>query len=329
MIAVVGAGSVGLVVGARLARAGEDVLFVTRGPEAALRIESEGVRIRYPSTGESWRTRARAVTADRVGAEDVQRGPLLFCVRSAHTEAAARALARSAPAATAVSMQNDVDNEARLAQHFGRVIGVAVRQTCTRTALNEAVSLVGGRLAIGAHPEGGGEDVEQLAGRLRAAGYDVGASQRIAEDKWLKLCVNLTSAPNALIRRVDHTAPEFVEIKVRLLEEAKAALEAAGVTARSCDGRDRSLDDEIAHHRESLALGSSARHLPVYNQVWSALRHGGPVEADAYHRRILDLAAAHRQSAPVNQRVLASLERAVSEGLGPESLGAAQILAEA
>ena len=57
----------------------------------------------------------------------------------------------------------------------------------------------------------------------------------------------------------DHESQAFVSVKVRLLEEARAALLAAGIEARSCDGRDRSLDEEIAFQRESLARGTRAR----------------------------------------------------------------------
>jgi len=168
--------------------------------------------------------------------------------------------------------------------------------------------------------------VEALAGALRAAGYDVGISQRIEQDRWLKLCVNLMSAPNALIRRDDHCTRSFVELKARLLEEARAVLAAAGIEARSCDGRDRSLAEEISYQRRALELGANARPLPLYNQVWSALRHGGPLEADDYHRRILALAAAHQVSAPLNARVLETLERCAREASGPESVRVSEIL---
>jgi 2-dehydropantoate 2-reductase len=212
---------------------------------------------------------------------------------------------------------------------FSRVIGGCVRQTSTRTADNAAVAVGGGRIVLGLWPSGDAPVVHALADALRRAGYDVGLSTRITEDKWLKLCVNLMSAPNALIRREDHATHAFVELKARLLEEGRAILLAAGISARSCDGRDRSLDQEIAHQRASLALGTSARALPVYNQVWAALRHGGAVEADRYHRRMLELAAAHGVSAPQNARVLEALERAVLERTGPESLGAEALLASA
>jgi 2-dehydropantoate 2-reductase len=326
MLVIYGAGAVGLVVGARLARAGLPVLMVTRRPEAAQKIDELGVRIEDVSTGLAFEQRIHAVCGIEAAARRIEAGPVLFCMRSSDTAEAARALAAVAPEATVASLQNDVDNEEKLAAHFGRVIGGCVRQTSTRTADHRAVTMGGGRIVVGAWPSGDLDEATELADALRRAGYDVGLSRRISEDKWLKLCVNLMSAPNALIRREDHAARAFVEVKARLLEEARVILLAAGISARSCDGRDRSLDEEIAHQRASLAQGTSARALPVYNQVWAALRSGSPVEADRYHRRMLDLAATHGIPAPQNARVLAALERAVKDRLGPESLTAGDLL---
>ncbi len=327
MLVIYGAGAVGLVVGARLARAGSPVLFVTRRPEAARRIQEHGVRIEDPATGRAFEQRIEAVCGIEAVAERIEAGPVLFCMRSADTAAAARALAAVAPETTVASLQNDVDNEPALAAEFREVIGGCVRQTSTRTAENVAVAVGEGRVPIGLWPDGDTPAAHGLADALRRAGYDAPISTRIIDDKWLKLCVNLMSAPNAMIRREDHATRAFVEVKARLLEEARAILLAAGIPARSCDGRDRSLDQEIASQRESLTLGTSARALPVYNQVWAALRGGGHVEADRYHRRMLELAAANGVFAPQNQRVLAALERAVRERTGPERLGAQELLA--
>jgi 2-dehydropantoate 2-reductase len=330
MIAVYGVGAVGLTLGARLIRAGQSVLFVARRPEVAERILAQGVRVEHPAEGEAFQVEAPAVVGPAAALERIGPEPLLFCVRRPDLAEAADALATLAPQAPVASLQNDVGGEALLAERFPRVLGVVVRQTCTRTDLNATAALAPGRLVVGAHPQAGAADadVAALAAALRAAGYDVGVSQRIAEDKWLKLCVNLMSAPNALIRREDHTSRAFVELKTGLLEEARAVLAAAGIAARSCDGRDRSLDAEIAWQRTALERGVSASRLPVYNSVWQALRRGGDREAHAYHRRILDLAAAHGLEAPRNRRVLAALERAAREGLGTESLGAAELLGD-
>jgi ketopantoate reductase len=188
------------------------------------------------------------------------------------------------------------------------------------------VALGWGRVVLGAWPDGRSEETGRLAADFRAAGYDVGVSEHIGADQWLKLALNLMSSPNALVVREDHESQAFVSVKVRLLEEARAALAAARIEARSCDGRDRSLDEEIVFQRESLARGTSARRLPVYNQVWSALRHGGPLEADSYHRRILDLAARHGLEAGQNARVLEAVVEAWTVKRGPECLRAADLL---
>jgi 2-dehydropantoate 2-reductase len=327
-IAVYGAGAVGLVVGARLARAGSDVLFITRRREVAELIESDGVRCQDLVAEEAWLVRTPAVAGIRAAAERLEGGPVLFCMRRSETAEAASALARTQPRAIVASLQNDVDNEEILARHFATVIGGVYRQTCTRTAPNSALAAGAGRVVLGMHPRGTGPDATSLAAAFRAAGYDVGLSPCIARDLWLKLCVNLMSAPNALVRREDHETRAFIELKVRLLEEAKEVLAAAGIEASSCDGRDRSLDGEIAFQRAALERGTSARRLPLYNQVWSSLEYGSPLEADGYHRRVLDLAARHGLSLPQNERILAALTRAARDGLGPESAAAEEILAD-
>jgi 2-dehydropantoate 2-reductase len=324
-IAICGAGAVGLAIGARLARAGCAVMFAVRSPEVARSLEDRGVRCDDVAAGSGFRAGARASADPGEAAAFARGGLLFFCVRRSQTAAAARDLAAAEPAA-AVSFQNDVDNEAVLARHFARVIGGVVRQTTTRVA-PDSVRLAGaGRLVLGDHPEGFGATAAWLADRLEGAGYAVGRSRHIVRDKWLKLCVNLMSAPNALIRREDHETEAFVEVKVRLLEEARAALAAAGVDARPCDAGDRSLDEEIAHQRGALERGDSARRLPIYNQVWASLRHDLPLEADGYHRRILELGERAGLALPTNQRVLAVLEETARLRRGPEQSRAVDLL---
>jgi 2-dehydropantoate 2-reductase len=326
-IAIVGAGAVGLVAGARLSAAGLPVWYFVRKEEAARTISREGVRLEDAGSGEVVRARAEAVVG--LGeAPTAAPSIVLLCVRSVDTELVAPALGSAFPQLPVACVQNHVVNEAILAKYVPRVLGVVWRQTCTRIAPNAAVTLGRGRVVVGGYPEGGGEDVDALAGDLRSAGFDVGVSSHITHDKWLKLCVNLMSAPNALVRPSDHATQAFVETKARLLEEARAVLLAAGIPARSCDRRDRSLEEEIAYQRASLIQGTSARRLPVYNQIWAALRNRQPLEADQYHRVILELGTRYGIATPVNTRVLRMLERAHEEGWGPESLGADELLEE-
>lgn len=323
-IRVWGPGSVGLVLGARLARAGEHVQFVGRDPEAVRRIADDGVHFEDLANGEMFRVRADAVTAEQATRDPLAAAPVLLCVRKAQAEIAAAALRRAAPDSFVVCVQNGVGGERLLHSSHPGAIGAVYRQTCTRREPNAAVSVGAGRIVLGGAPRG---DVAALAAVLRTAGYDVGQSKDLERDQWLKLSVNLMSAPNALIRRDDHTEPAFVDIKVALLEEARAVLDAADICAESCDGRDRSLDAEIEFQRDALMRGVSARPLPLYNQVWSALTHGGPVEADGYHRTIIELAHLHGVATPMNDAVLQALDRAVREDRGAECWAAREISA--
>lgn len=323
---IVGAGSVGLALAARLAAGGVRVLLVTRRPEAARLLAERGLVAEDPAT------RVRRGLAVRATAEpaavDATAGPVFVCTRVDAVGEVARALGSRAPAL--VTFQNDVVSEEDAARFAPRVIGGVWRETVTRLADDRVTYQLErpGRAIVGLAPAGGGADVEAVAALLRRGGIDVSVSPAIARDKWLKLCVNLMSTPNALVRREDHATPEFVEVKARLLEEARAALAAAGIDATPCDGRDRTLEAEIRFQREALARGASARPLPLYNQVWTSLRHGSPLEADAYHERILALTRAHAVPAPVNERVLAHLLTAARLRLGPESLPARDLLGE-
>jgi len=325
-LAVVGAGSVGLVLAARLARAGADVLLVTRSRDQARRIAAAGVRLEDPETGalEDASLPVAAGVAD-AGARLAGR-TVIACQRSPQTPELVEALSRAAPSAVVAAAQNGAEPEAAFAERFATVLGLVVRFTATRVGDGAARALEGGRLVVGLHPDGLAREAEDLADALRRAGFDTGVSRRLPEDRWLKLCLNLLSAPNALIRREDHECEAFVELKAGLLEEARQVLDAAGIRAASCDGRDRSLSEEIDWQRTSLARGTSARPVALYNQVWRALREGGPVEADGYHRTLLALSARHGIDAPRNARVLDALERAVAEDTGPERLRARDLL---
>jgi 2-dehydropantoate 2-reductase len=325
---ILGAGSVGLALAAQLAAAGRPVRLLVRRPEAAAALAG-GLVAKDPIAGGE---RTLTVPAHAAGAAELTRigdGPVFVCTREPETEEAARALARSAPGALAISVQNDLTGGEILARHLRRVVAAVWRQTCTRTGDARVRFHGAARVVLGAEPGcATAPDAAALAKDLAAAGLDAACSERIREDQWLKLCVNLTSAPNALVRPAEHETPEFVEAKARLLEEARDALAAAGIRAASCDGRDRSLDAEIAYQRKALAAGTSARKVPLYNHVWTGLREGRALEAPGYHRRILDLAAANGLQAETNRRVLAALERAEREKLGPECFGAAELLGE-
>jgi len=274
---VFGAGSVGTVLAGLLADGGIDVAIAGRGAVERLRLEGDD---------ETVKARVPVVTEPE--------GTILLCV---HAPEVADLCARW-PGRTVVTFQNGVQSEA-LAARWCRVIGGVWRMTCTLMEPGRAIYTRRGRVIVGRHPEGVDAEVRALAADLRRAGFDVGVSPRIAEDKWLKLFLNLTSAPHALVRREDHDRPEFGRLKAAILEEAKGVLARAGIVALSCDGRDATIEKEIERHRRG---GGRAR--PVYNSTWRLLSRGRPL-AEKYHDTILALGPA-----PRNAAMLALLDRA-------------------
>lgn len=324
-LAIVGAGSVGLVLAARLGQAGADVLLVTRGEDQARRIAADGLHLDDPASGEVRRVAMPVVAGIANAAPRLTGRTVVACHRTPQAPVIAAELGDAAPACVIAIAQNGAAPEESFAGRFDPLLGVVVRFTATRIGAGAVRTTGSGRLVVGRHPSGTGREADALAGAFRSAGFDVGLTSRIAEDRWLKLCLNLLSAPNAMIRREDHTGEAFVELKAGLLEEVRDVLAAANISAASCDGRDRSLDEEIAHQRAALATGGSARSLPLYNQVWRALKEGGPVEADGYYRTILDLAERFTVPAPLNARMLEAVEQAVRADTGPEQLRATDL----
>lgn len=324
MNTIVGAGSVGLALAARLSDLGP-VEVVTRRAEAAEAL-SQGLLVEDPASGDRRTLTVRAVHGWS-RATPVGRGAVFVCTRLPDTDDVAADLARHAPDALALSVQNGLDGGERLARQLPRVACCVWRQTATRVSDAHVRFTGSGRVIVGAQPGcETSEDARALAAQLGRVGLDASHSAHIERDQWLKVCINLMSAPNALVRREDHESPEFVEIKTRLLEEARDTLTAAGISAAPCDGRDRTLEEEIAHQRSALERGTAARPLPLYNHVWTALREGRSLEAGHYHERILELAEMHGISAPVNSRVRDVLLRAEADGEGPESVAAAELL---
>ena len=121
-LTVYGAGAVGLVMGARLARTGDDVLFLTRRSEVAETLAREGVRFEDPGSGSSFTARVRALAIGDATPGDVSGGP----VEAMHTGAASLDL----PDEEAIARARDGDHEAYrvlVERYQGRAYRLATR----------------------------------------------------------------------------------------------------------------------------------------------------------------------------------------------------------
>jgi 2-dehydropantoate 2-reductase len=271
---IFGAGSVGTVLAASLRHAGFDVAIAGRNAVSSLRAEGDDETIEA-----------------QVDVVDEPRGTILLCVHEAQVDE----LLERWPACDVVVFCNGV----RL---FPAVRHAVWRMTCTLQEPGRALFTRRGRIVVERHA---------CADDLRCAGFDVGVSDDIAADKWLKLLCNLGSTPNAVIRAADHARTAFGEVKALLLEEARDVLAAAGIRAASCDGRDASVDEEIERQR------ASAPHArPVYNDTWRQLSLGRPPQ-ERYHRVITELGDAPRNAA---------MDRLLAAAAGPECYTADEVL---
>ena len=114
-ILVMGAGAVGAYFGARLRASGEDVVLCARG-ENLRAIREHGLDIT------SIRGDLRIdVAATDTPSDFAPYDLILFCVKAYHTDAAAQAISGCLkPGGAILTLQNGVENEAKLAAIFGR-----------------------------------------------------------------------------------------------------------------------------------------------------------------------------------------------------------------
>ncbi|WP_447779171.1 ketopantoate reductase family protein [Variovorax boronicumulans] len=187
-VAVMGAGAVGCYYGAMLARAGHEVVLIGR-PSHVEAVRANGLRLETKTFDEQVPLDASTDASAVQGADLV-----LFCVKSTDTEsAAAQIQPHLAPGALVLTLQNGVDNDAR------------VRSVLTSHDVAAAVVYVATEMAGPGHVKhhGRGELViapsrrsDEVAQALIAAGVPTQISDNVRGALWAKLVLNC--AYNAL-----------------------------------------------------------------------------------------------------------------------------------
>jgi 2-dehydropantoate 2-reductase len=269
-VAVVGAGGVGGFLGSRLAAGGADVTYLARGTQLEA-LRERGLTIVKPD-GTSSTTPVRATDdEDEIGPVDL----VLFTVKSYDTETAARRLAPMLGAGSAVlSLQNGIDNEARIAAIVGdsRVLGGAAYILASIQApgvirSNDA-RIVVGELVAGP-PSARVLRIVELA---RAGGVEADASDDVRRLKWEKYVLlvafaSVTAATQLTLGDI-RRSPAAVAMPRAIAGEALAVGQALGV----------GLDDGVAERAAERVLGlpddegTSLRH---------DLLHGRRMEVEA------------------------------------------------
>jgi 2-dehydropantoate 2-reductase len=245
-IGVIGAGGVGGNFGGRLAHAGEDVVFVARGPHLEA-IQQRGLRL----SGDLECTVQPQATDDphKAGIVDV----LLVAVKAWQVTGAARALRPMVGATTmVVPLQNGLEAPGELAAILGKspVVG-GLCATVSQIVEPGHVHLTGGLLTFGELDNRRSERVERLLALLEHAAVPAHVPADIHGAMWGKFAlITAWSGIAALTRSpagVWGTLPQTRELFEAAVRETLAVAAARDVTI-DAEGIDQmlSLPDRLA-----------------------------------------------------------------------------------
>ncbi len=284
-IAVIGAGAIGGLVGARLALAGEEVSFIVRGANLnAIRrdgftlIEADGTR-----------NTARSVRATddyrEVGAQDV----VILAMKAHQVEAVLDDLpALIGPQTMVVPMQNgipfwyfenhggkfagtpirSVDPSGRIAKTIAapQIIGCVVYPASELIAPGVVRHIEGDRFPIGELDGSVSERVGRLSRCFADAGFKAPVLEDIRAEIWLKLWGNLTFNP---ISSLSHSTladicqyPPSRELAAAMMREAQAVAHKLGIEFRVSLERRIAGAEKVGKHKTSMLQDVEAGRAP-------------------------------------------------------------------
>jgi 2-dehydropantoate 2-reductase len=292
-VAVLGAGAVGSYFGAKLARAGHAVTLIGR-PVHVAAIARDGVRVL--EGGVEWQARVRA-SADPGAARDAD--VVLVTVKTPDTVDAARALAPHLRAdACVVSLQNGVDNAARIAAALPQRVYAAVVYVGTLMEGPGRVRHTGrGDLVIGA-PRGlagrgdAHADLQRIAAMFEAAGVACPIAPDIEAALWTKLTINC--ACNAISALGDARYGRMAasgDVRAVMEEAARETVAVARADGVMLDA------DALVASIWALA-GAMAQQ---FSSTAQDIQRGKPTEIDALNGLVAQRGAELGIATPVNR----------------------------
>ena len=272
-IAVMGSGGIGGYLGARLAQAGEDVIFIARGSHLEA-MQQKGLRVESPLGEILLRHVSATETPADVGFVDI----VVFAVKAYDTESAAAAVVPLVgPATRVVTLQNGVDSVDAVARIVRR--SQVVGGTTYLAALIERPGVIVHLGSVARVIVGGRDDAMIEAWRsacVRTGGVDLETVDDIDQMLWTKfVTVSAFSGATSLMRtdvgRIfsDSHARIFLE---QLRDEGMAVASAAGRPMRRIQGI-RHFVLAKAPTRDTLVDGQRSRPWEADRAVMAVRAH--------------------------------------------------------
>jgi 2-dehydropantoate 2-reductase len=304
---VYGSGAIGGVVGARLFRAGTEVVLIARGAHLAA-IRKNGLLLRTPEGAESVGVRAAADPSEiAFRGDDV----VLLATKTQDAAEALDALrAAAGPATPVVCLQNGLESARLALRRFERVFASLL--VLPTSHLEPGVVLahsspVPGIVDVGRFPDGKDALAEEIAASLRAAGFASDVRAEIQPWQW---AVHAACGPDS----------DLGDLPAALRAEGEACLRAAGipfVDVASFAARARGVVRIAPIEGETRGGGSS----------WQSLARGtGSIEADFLNGEIALLGRLHGVATPLNAALQSLAARLARERRPPASLAPAELL---
>ena len=301
-IAVLGAGAVGCYFGGMLARAGAPVTLIGR-PVHVESFQRDGLLLDTLHFREHVPIAASTDAAAVAGANVV-----LFCVKSGDTETAARAMAPYLPrGATVVSLQNGVDNAARMRPLVdAEVIAAVVYVGCQMAGPGHVRHTGRGDLVVGGRA-GAMEDrrrAEAVSAMFGRAGVPCRVSDNVDAELWTKLIINCAYNAISALSRLQYgrmlANAWSRDLVPQVVEEAVAVARADGVQLEA-----EGLLDRVLKIGEAMPgqISSTAQDIAL----------GKPTEIDSLNGYVVRRADALGVAAPVN-RTLHALVKLLEDG---------------
>ena len=293
-IAVIGAGAIGGLVGAKLALAGEDVTFIVRGKNLDA-IATNGFKLIGADGTEQVARNVKATDRyDQAGPQDI----VILAMKAHQVEAVANDVPRLfGPETVVVTMQNgipfwyfhqhggalagtpvrSVDPTGLVAAKIpaGRVIGCVVYPASELTAPGVVKHIEGDRFPVGELDGASSERVNRVAACLGAAGFKAPVLDNIRAEIWLKLWGNLTFNP---ISSLSHSTlvdicqyPPSRELAAAMMREAQAVAHKLGIEFRVTLDKRIAGAEKVGKHKTSMLQDVEAGRAPEIDALVGAV----------------------------------------------------------
>ena len=284
-IAVIGAGAIGGLVGAKLALAGEDVTFIVRGANLEA-IRANGFTLAFEDGTQQVARNVKATDDyDAPGPQDI----VVLAMKAHQVESVAKDVPRLfGPDTVVVTMQNgipywyfskhggpldgttvrSVDPQGVIARHIpaDRVLGCVVYPASELTAPGVVRHIEGDRFPIGELDGSMSERAARVSACFTNAGFKAPVLDNIRAEMWLKLWGNLTFNP---ISSLAHSTlvdicqfPPTRALASSMMQEAQTVARKLGIEFRVTLEKRIAGAEKVGKHKTSMLQDIEAGRAP-------------------------------------------------------------------